>query len=393
MSTVDAEGGRRTVGVAVAGFGWMGRVHTQAYTRVVHHFPELPLVPELVAVADEAPGRAEQAAEQFGFATATRDWRELAADPRVQAVSVTAPNFLHRRIGVTLARAGKHLWVEKPVGLTSDDAGAVADAVRQAGVQGTVGFNYRNAPAVAAARDLVADGRLGAVTHARFQLFSDYAAHPEGALTWRYERARGGSGVLGDLAAHGVDLIWYLLGEVDSLVADTAIFVPERPRPRGATAGHARAAGGEPGRVENEDYVSSLLRLTSGAHVVLEASRVAVGKQNCYGFEVHGTRGAVSWDFRRMNELGVGLGGTYQDQPVSTVHVGPGHGEYAAFQPGAGIAMGYDDLKVIEAYYFLRSIAEGTPHGTTLADAVRSAATLEAMARSAETGTWVKVER
>jgi predicted dehydrogenase len=393
MSAVDAEGGRQTVGVAVAGFGWMGRVHTQAYARVVHHYPELPLVPELVTVADEAPGRAEQAAEQFGFATATRDWRELAADPRVQAVSVTAPNFLHRQIGVTLARAGKHLWIEKPVGLTSDDAGAVADAVRQAGVQGTVGFNYRNVPAVAAARDLVADGRLGAVTHARFQLFSDYAAHPEGALTWRYERARGGSGVLGDLAAHGVDLIWYLLGEVDALVADTAIFVPERPRPRGATAGHARAAGGEPGRVENEDYVSGLLRLTSGARVVLEASRVAVGEQNRYGFEVHGTRGAVSWDFRRMNELGVSLGGAYQDQPVSTVHVGPGHGEYAAFQPGAGIAMGFDDLKVIEAYYFLRSIAEGTPHGTTLADAVRSAATLEAMARSAETGTWVKVER
>jgi predicted dehydrogenase len=388
---VSAAGGRRPVGVAVAGFGWMGRVHTQAYARVLHHFPELPLAPELVAVADEAPGRAEQAAAQFGFATATRDCSELAGDPAVQAVSITAPNFLHRELGVTLARAGKHIWIEKPVGLTTDDSSAVADAVRQAGVQGTVGFNYRNAPAVAAARELVRGGRLGAVTHARFRLFSDYAAHPEGALTWRYERARGGSGVLGDLAAHGVDLVWYLLGEVDSLVADTAIFLPERARPTGATAGHARAAGGEPGPVENEDYVSSLLRLTSGARVVLEASRIAVGEQNSYGFEIHGTEGAVSWDFRRMNELAVSLGDAYQDQPVSTVHVGPGHGEYAAFQPGSAIAMGFDDLKVIEAYHFLRSIAEGTPHGTTLADAVRSAATLDAMARSVDTGSWVKV--
>jgi predicted dehydrogenase len=388
---VSAAGGRQPLGVAVAGFGWMGRVHTQAYARVLHHFPELPLAPRLVAVADEAPGRAEQAAAQFGFATATRDWQELAADPGVQAVSITAPNFLHREIGVTLARAGKHIWIEKPVGLSAEDARAVADAVRQAGVQGTVGFNYRNAPAVAAARELVAGGRLGSVTHARFRLFSDYAAHPEGALTWRYERARGGSGVLGDLAAHGVDLVWYLLGAVDSVVADTAIFLPQRARPSGATAGHERAAGGKPGQVENEDYVSGLLRLASGARVVLEASRVAVGEQNNYGFEIHGTRGAVSWDFRRLNELGVSLGDAYQDQPVSTVYVGPGQGVYAAFQPGSAIAMGFDDLKVIEAWSFLRSIAEGTPHGTTLEDAVRSAATLDAMASAAATGTWVKV--
>ncbi|HEV3464818.1 MAG TPA: Gfo/Idh/MocA family oxidoreductase, partial [Actinomycetota bacterium] len=113
-----------------------------------------------------------------------------------------------------MAEAGKHVWVEKPVGLATDDARAVADAAERAGVQGTVGFNYRNAPAVTAARELIAGGQLGTVTHARFRLFSDYAAHPEGALTWRYERARGGSGVLGDLAAHGVDLVWYLLGEV-----------------------------------------------------------------------------------------------------------------------------------------------------------------------------------
>jgi predicted dehydrogenase len=388
---VSAAGGRRPLGVAVAGFGWMGRVHAQAYARVLHHFPELALAPELVAVADEVPGRAEQAAAQFGFATASRDWRELAADPAVEAVSITAPNFLHREIGVAMATAGKHLWVEKPVGLGSGDARAVADAVRRAGVQGTVGFNYRNAPAVAAARQLLLGGELGSVTHARFRLFSDYAAHPQGALTWRYERARGGSGVLGDLAAHAVDLVWYLLGEVDSLVADSAIFVPERARPSGATTGHARAAGGEPGRVENEDYASGLLRLASGARVVVEASRVAVGEQNNYGFEVHGTRGALFWDFRRMNELAVSLGDAYQDQPVSTVLVGPGHGHYAAFQPGSAVAMGFDDLKVIEAYDFLRSIAEGTPHGATLADAVRAAATLDAMASSAQAGTWVKV--
>ncbi|WP_405772177.1 Gfo/Idh/MocA family oxidoreductase [Streptomyces sp. NBC_00080] len=379
------------LGVAVVGFGWMGRVHTQAYARVRHHYPRLALRPELVSVAEEVPGRADEAAEQFGFASATRDWREVAADPRVRAVSITAPNFLHREIGVAMAEAGKHVWIEKPVGLTPPDARAVADAVAEAGVQGAVGFNYRNAPAVEAARDLIASGELGTVTHVRLRLFSDYAAHPDGALTWRYERERGGSGVLGDLASHGVDLARFLLGDITSLTADTAVFVPERARPTGATAGHSLAVGGELGPVENEDYVNCLLRFASGARGVLEACRVSVGEQNNYGFDVHGTKGAVFWDFRRMNELGVSRGTTYQDQPVSTVYVGPGDGEFGAFQPGAANAMGYDDLKVVEAYRFLRSVAEGTPYGATLADAVHSATVLEAMTRSAESGSWVDV--
>jgi predicted dehydrogenase len=380
-----------SLGVAVVGFGWMGRVHTQAYARLLHHYPRLGLRPQLVTVAEEVPGRAEEAAAQFGFASTTRDWREVAKDPRVQAVSITAPNFLHREIGVAMAEAGKHIWIEKPVGLSTADARAVADAVAGAGVQGAVGFNYRNAPAVETARDLISSGAIGRVTHIRIRLFSDYAAHPEGALTWRYEKERGGSGVLGDLASHGADLARFLLGDIESLTADTAVFIPERARPTGATAGHARATGGELGPVENEDYVNCLLRFASGARGVLEACRVSVGEQNNYGFEVHGTEGAVFWDFRRMNELGVSRGTGYQDQPVSTVYVGPGAGEFGAFQPGAANAMGYDDLKVIEAERFVRSIAESTPYGATLRDAAHSAAAVEAMVRSAERGAWVNV--
>src|SRR3954468_19340996 len=341
---------RSSVGVAVIGFGWMGRVHAQAYARVPHHFPDLPVTVVPVAVADDVPGRADGAVRPFGYALAASDWRGGGADPRVVAVSVTVPNFLHREIGTAVARAGKHLWIEKPVGLTADDARAVAAAAEAAGVQGAVGFNYRHAPAVAAARQMIADGAIGAVTHARFRLFSDYAASPDGALTWRYERSRGGSGVIGDLASHGVDLVRYLLGEPSRLVADTAVFAADRARPTGATSGHARIRGGDLGPVENEDYVSALLRLSSGARVVLEASRVAVGEQNSYGFEIHGTDGALFWDFRRMGELRVAGGPDYQDEAVRTVFVGPGDGDYAAFQPGAGTAMSYDDLKVIEAY-------------------------------------------
>jgi predicted dehydrogenase len=384
-------GDARAIGVGVIGFGWMGRVHAQAYSRVRHHFPSLELVPDLVVVADEVPGRAAEAAVQFGFATAVGDWRQMLADPRVQAVSVTAPNWLHREIGVAVAEAGKHLWIEKPVGLTADDARVVADAVHAAGVQSTVGFNYRHAPAVAQARETVASGGIGRVTHARCYFLSDYAASPDGALTWRYERARGGNGVLGDLASHAVDLVRFLLGDIESVVADTAVFLPERARPSGVTAGHSQVVGGEMGAVENDDYVSALLRMASGARVVLEVSRVAVGEQNTYGFVVHGTTGAVAWDFRRMGELTVSQGGRYQDQPSTTVFVGPGAGHYAAFQPGAGIAMGYDDLKVIEAANFLTSIAAGRSSGADIDDAVRAAATLDALTDSSTAGSWVDV--
>jgi predicted dehydrogenase len=381
-----------TIGVGVIGFGWMGRVHAQAHARLRHHFPDLGLVPQLVAVADDVPGRAEAAAAQFGFASATADWRELLADPRVELVSVTAPNWLHREIGVAVAEAGRHLWIEKPVGLTADDARAVAGAAAAAGVQGTVGFNYRHAPAVALARRLVDEGAIGRVTHARFAFLSDYAAAPEGALTWRYEQARGGSGVLGDLASHAVDLVRHVLNdEITSVLADTAVFIPERLRPTGATSGHAVATGGVPGPVENDDHVAALMRLSTGARVVLEASRVAVGEQNAYGFEVHGTAGRLAWDFRRMGELQLSRGPAAQDQSVATVLVGPGAGEYAAFQPGAGIAMGYDDLKVVELRDLLASVAAGRPVGVDLTDAVRAAVVLDALVSSSATGTRVEV--
>ena len=383
----------RTVGVGVIGFGWMGRVHTQAYSRVVHHFPELGIVPRLVAVADEAPGRAEEAATRYGFEVAGRSWLDVLADPRVEAISVTAPNWLHREIGVAVAEAGRHLWIEKPVGLTAEDALAVADAVASAGVQSAVGFNYRLVPAVQLARELIGEGVIGRLTHGRVQFLSDYAASPEGALTWRYSRERGGSGVLGDLASHAIDLVEHLMGEVVSVVADTAVFIAERPRPTGATAGHASAAGGEPGAVENEDHVSALLRLASGARVLLEASRVAVGEQNAYGFEVHGTAGRIAWDFRRMGELEISRGSVGADLPASRVLVGPGAGDFAAFQPGAGIAMGFDDTKVVEARNFLRSITESRPYGAGIVDAVRAAETAEALIESAAGRRWVDLPR
>jgi predicted dehydrogenase len=385
----------RAIGAGVIGAGWMGHVHARAYARLRHHYPELGVAPRVVAVSDPVPTQVEDFARRFGTSRSYPDWVDLLADPEVDVVSVTAPNALHREIGVAVARAGKHLWIEKPVGLVADDARAVADAVAQAGVQATVGFNYRNAPAVARARELLRSGGIGTPTHARVHLLTDYAAHPGGALSWRFAVAQGGHGVLGDLASHGVDLVRYLLGDLAQVVADTAIFVPRRPL---ATPGRGHYAivdagsGDVPmGEVENEDYVCALLRTQNQVRVTFEASRVAVGDQNTYGFEVHGTKGQLAWDFRRPSELVVSVGEAYQNQPATTVLAGPGDGDFAAFQPGAGNAMGYDDLKVIEAAGFFRSVLDSAPHGPTLQDAIRSAEALEAMVQSAATGGWVKL--
>lgn len=381
--------------VAIIGGGWMGRVHARAYARARQHWADLPLQPQLVALAEPDEAIAADFVKRYGDLAVYSDWRELLEDDGIEAVSVTAPNFIHAEVGEAVARAGKHLWIEKPVGLNADDARRVRDAVDAHGVVGCVGFNYRQVPAVARARDLVREGAIGTITHARIQLFTDYAAHPGSPLSWRFALERGGHGVLGDLASHGVDMLRHLLGDIDSLVAQTAIHIPQRPI--ADSAGHYSVLdvdqpGLEFGEVENEDYVVAMLRMASGVLAICEANRAAVGEQNSYSFEVHGTKGLVKWDFRRPGELLISSGDDYSAQPSQVRFSGPGDGEYLAFQPGAGIAMGYDDTKVIEAAQFIRAIAGQGSEQPTLDDAVASAQALDAMVESARTGTWVVLE-
>jgi predicted dehydrogenase len=377
--------------VGIVGFGWMGQVHARAYARLRHHYPDSPLVPELVAVADPAEHRRAEATAAYGFGTAYADWAELVNRDDLDLVSITGPNFVHHEVAMAVAQEGRHLWLEKPAGRNLAETREVAAAARAAGVQSAVGFNYRNVPAVDRARQLIRDGRLGRIEQVAVRLLADYAAHPDAGLTWRFANAQAGSGVLGDLVSHGVDLARNLVGEIDALVADRVTFLATRPRVA-ATADRSAPAQGERGPVENEDYVAALLRFAGGARGVLESSRVAVGEQCRYGIEVHGTRGALAWDFRRMGELHVALGQDYVDVGYTTHLVRPGDGELAAFQPGAGVGMGFDDLKVVELRRLVGSITAGQPDGATLDDAVRAAELLAAMITSADTGTWVSTE-
>lgn len=377
--------------VGIVGLGWMGQVHARALTRLTQHYTDSPLTPRLVAVADTATDdRLQRAVTAYGFEHLVSDWRDLVARDDIDLVCVTGPNFIHRDVAVAAAKAGKHLWVEKPAGRDSIETREIVEAVEAAGVQAAAGFNYRNVPAVELARDLIASGRIGQVEHTTVRFISDYAAHPDGALSWRFQNEFAGSGVLGDLVSHAADLARYVVADIAELVVDRSTFIPQRPEAR-AGAMHYERGTGSMGDVENEDYVNALLRFADGSRGMLESSRSAVGEQNRYGIEVHGTTGALSWDFRRMNELQVCLDQDYQNAFYATQYAAPGDGEFGSFQPGANNPMGFDDLKVIEARRLIESIATGRPVGATIQDALVAATTVDAMIVSADERRWVQL--
>ncbi|QEC50442.1 Gfo/Idh/MocA family oxidoreductase [Baekduia soli] len=383
----------RQIGIGLLGAGWMGAMHSAAYRRVSGHFPALGLEPRLVIAADDAPGRAERAVRELGYEQATSDWRAVIAHPEVEAVSLTAPNALHREMALTAAAAGKHVWGEKPLGLWPHETAEIAEACAAAGIMTTVGFNYRHAPLVQHAAGLLAGGELGPLTRYRGAFLCDYASHPDGALTWRFLREQAGLGVLGDLMSHVVDMAHLLVGPIVRVCAQSATIIAERPLLPPGTATHfAVAPDGPRARVENEDWAAALVEFEGGLRGTLEVSRVATGPHAAMEFDVHGTDGALSWSFERLNELrrhrrpAPGEDGGY-----ATVYAAPHHPDFAAFQPGAGNAMGFSDLKVIEARGFLESIRDGMPRAPEATDALAAARVVAAMARSVEVEGWVAV--
>ena len=382
----------RPIGVGVLGVGWMGRLHARSYRAVPERYPELEVAPRLVLAADPDPRNAREAVERLGFGRAVADPAAVLADPEVDVVSICSPNALHRELAVAAAEAGKPFWIEKPMGRGAAESAAIVAAAERAGVVTAVGFNYRHAPAVVRARQLVQEGAIGRVTHLHVRLLADYAADPRGALTWRFQRAHAGTGVLGDLLSHGIDLAHCFAGPMTSVTGLTQIVHAERPRPDSAAAGHFSTGTGELGPVENEDYAAFLGRFEGGAVGTFEASRVDVGPRNEYVLEVFGTRGSIRWDFERMNELQVALAEDRRGLLGTTrVLAGPGFGEFGRFQPGAGVGMGFDDLKVIEAAQFLRSVLTGVQCAPSVQDGLAAAEVASAVERSAETAAWVDV--
>ncbi|SHI88567.1 Predicted dehydrogenase [Tessaracoccus bendigoensis DSM 12906] len=379
---------RRRIGIGLISAGWMGMLHSTAYRAVRETWPDLGVDPDLVIVADPIEVNAHLAAERFGYRETTADIQAVLNHPDVDAVSICAPNFLHREFALAAAAAGKPFWIEKPMGASVAQSREIADAVESAGLITAVGFNYRHAPAVAHVRRLVREGALGDIRSVRVWLNADYSAAPDGPRTWRFVKEMAGTGVLGDLLSHGFDLAQYLVGPIVEVTSATRTFITERPAP-GRGVGHSVTADSDapPLPVENEDYASVLARFQSGAMGTFESSRIAIGSRCDYGFELSGSLGAARWNFERMNEVEVCLSGELH-YGFTRVMTEPGFGEFGRFQPGAGMGLSFDDLKTIEAKLFLESILTGRQLAPSVADGLVAAGIVSAAAASAEDGRW-----
>ena len=395
---VTTDDGYAQPGIGLISVGWMGKLHSRAYQAIPLVYPELKIRPRFVHAADTAADRADYAREVLGYARASTDYRDVLADPDVDVVSICAPNMLHREIGVAAARAGKPFWIEKPVGRDAHETAEVAAAARAAGVTTSIGYNYRHVPAVERVRELIAAGQLGRITNVRAVFFNSYAAEPNGALSWRFRREEAGSGALGDLLSHVVDLMQYVVAPIAEVSSLLSTVYAQRPiLPMGSATHFAVIEDGEMGDVENDDYVAALVRFGGGSRAggavgTLEASRVSVGPQCALGFEIYGTERLRHLELRADERAAALPGpGRAPNHGYTTVLGNSGLGDYGRFQPGPGNSMSYDDLKVIEAKKFLVAVGGGEQRNSTIEEAHADAEVIAATAASARDGAWHSV--
>ncbi|GGB33612.1 myo-inositol 2-dehydrogenase [Roseibium aquae] len=369
-----------SIGIGLIGTGFMGKCHALAYGAVKAVFGDVPR-PRLEVLCDVPQDKAVEFKDQLGFARATDSWEDLIRDSRVDIVCITTPNKAHKEMATAALAAGKHVHLEKPMALTLEDAQALTLQAEKAGVRTIVGYNYLHNPAITHARKLIAEGAIGRIVHFRGMVDEDYQADPDLAWTWRATTADAGLGTLGDLGCHLVSLATELVGPVESLIAETRTVHQTRPLGEGSLERRA---------VENEDIASALLTFENGVHGIISTSRSAWGRKSYIAFEVHGTKGMITFDQERMNELRLYQNhGPAAEQGFKTLLTGPAHPPYGAFVPAAGHQLGFNDLKVIEARELLRAIVEGRAAQPSFADAYHFEAVIHAIARSGQTGTRI----
>jgi predicted dehydrogenase len=350
------------IGVGMLGYGFMGRAHSHAFTTIAT-MTDAPLVADLVAIAGRDADAVRAVADRFGYDDAVSDWRALVADPRVGLFDNSGPNDLHAEPTIAAAEAGKHVVCEKPIGRDADEAYAVWQRVAATGVVHLCAFNYRFVPAVRLAREMIAAGEIGEIRHFRGHYLQEWLVDPAAPASWRLDRARAGSGALGDLGAHVVDVARYLVGEIANVSGVLRTFVPQR----------------DADPVTVDDAFAATVAFAGGAIGTVEASRVAAGRKNSFRWEVNGTRGSLSFDMERLNELHVsdGTGGfrrrlvTEPDDPYVGFWWPPGH------------TLGWDQTFVHELHHLLTAIATGGgvgPHGADFEDGYRAAEVLDAIA-------------
>ena len=384
---------KRTIGIGIIGMGWMGMTHARAYRQIADRFHDTPLQPKLIICADDVVERTTEAKARFGFERTTTDFQHLIADENVQVVNIAAPNNMHLEIVKAAAAAKKHVFCEKPVGRNPAETKAIYAATERAGVLTCVGYNYRWAPVVQYAQHLISEGKLGKLTHYRGRFFAGYASHPRAVLSWRFQREIAGLGTLGDLLSHVIDMAHFIVGGIECVVSQQETFIPQRPVATAGSGTHFTLGGdGKTEAVTNEDYVGALVRFENGVRGSLEACRVITGPKCEMAFEVHGTEGALRWNFEQMNELEVYLPAEdgFPDG-YTRILSGPSHPFHSDFNPGPGVGLGYDDLKTIEAFQFLQAIRTGKQENPSFRDAAAVADVQTAIQNAWEEERWISV--
>ena len=375
-----------TLGVGLIGYAFMGAAHSQAW-RTAPHFFDLPLTPDLAVLVGRDRVRLEAAAARLGWRETETDWRRLLERDDVALVDVCTPGDSHAEIAIAALEAGKHVLCEKPLANSVAEAEAMAEAAARAaarGVRSMVGFTYRRVPAIGLARELVAQGRLGEIRHVRAQYLQDWIADPAAPMSWRLEKDKAGSGALGDIGAHVVDLTQYLTGQrLTGVSALLETFVEERPLPasEGSLSG---VAGQGTGTVTVDDAAVFLGRFDGGALASFEATRFALGRKNAIRIEVNGSRGSLAFDFEDMNVLHFYDG----DEPAATagfrriVVTEPDHPYVGAWWP-AGHGLGYEHGFTHQVVDLVTAIAKGEDPTPSFADGLQVQRVLDAVERSA----------
>ncbi|ODT74822.1 MAG: myo-inositol 2-dehydrogenase [Pelagibacterium sp. SCN 64-44] len=369
-----------TIGVGLIGTGYMGKCHALAWGGVRAVFGEGPR-PVLAHLAEVNADLAARKADEFGFARATGDWREVIADPAVDVVSITTPNAFHAEMAIAALEAGKHVWCEKPMAVALADAERMAGAAKASGRVAILGYNYIQNPLIRQIGALLAEDAIGRVNHVRLEMDEDFMADPGALFYWKSE-ASSGYGALDDFGVHPLSLLQVLFGPVSRVMAQLSKPYADRPTREGTRR-----------EVETFDVASILFEMGAGINGVMALSRLAWGRKGRIALQIFGSKGSIVFDQERFNELQLYLAGeAAATQGFRTILAGPQHAPYDRFIPAPGHGLGFNELKTIECHELLRAIG-GAPDARVIdfATGLGIERTVHAMASSHREGRWTQV--
>lgn len=385
MGKAKATGETPEIGVGMLGYAFMGKAHTNAFKKIPYMVYPPPAIPRLVMVAGRSEDAVKEAAKRYGYESYTTDWKKMVSDDRIQLFDNGGPNDAHAEPCIAAAAAGKHILCEKPLARTTQEAATMLEAVQKANVKHMVAFNYRFVPAIRQARQLIESGALGEIYHFRAVYLQEWITDPNFGMIWRLDKNTAGSGALGDLGAHIIDLARFLVGEPRRVSALTQTFIKQRPQP-----------GGGMGTVTVDDAFVSVLEFENGALGTLEASRFCPGRKNHQVLEINGSKGSLQFNLERLNELEVFWKGEQprETQGFHNVLVSEAYHPFWENWWPQGHMIGWEHTFVHEITHLLDAIVnnkEVAPYGADFMDGYKNAVICDAILQSAETGRHVSI--